>query len=658
MIAEIGHFCLILAFVLSLVQGTVPHVGAARRNLALMGVGRTSAIAQLVFLVAAFGCLSLAFALSDFSVALVANHSHSDKPLIYKLSGVWGNHEGSMLLWVLILGVFGGAVAIFGRNLPPSLLARTLAVQGLIGTMFIAFILFTSNPFARLDPAPVNGSGLNPLLQDPGLATHPPFLYMGYVGFSIAFSFAIAALIEGKVEPAWARWVRPWTLAAWCFLTMGIMLGSAWAYYELGWGGWWFWDPVENVSLMPWLAGTALIHSAIVVEKRDALKRWTILLAILTFSLSLIGTFLVRSGVVTSVHSFAVDPERGVFILGILIATTGGALTLYALRASDLRIANLFSPVSREASLVLNNVFLVSITGGVFLGTFISLIARETFGTDVSAGAPVFNFFFVPMMLGLMVFMALGPILAWKRGNLKAALFRLRAAGVAAAGAGASALIMQQEPWSMLALVISAWLLVGSMTTILGKAIPSGRDTGSLWQRLSSLPRATWGTSVAHAGIAITAIGIAVSATNSVETVVKLKPGQSFEIAGLELKMMSVTDEKGPNYVSKTARFELREGGDFIDEIISEKRTYPNPGSETTEAGIRPGLFGALYVSLGRSYEDGSWVVRAYYHPLIMWIWGGCLVMVLGGTLSLSDRRLRVGAPIRARKAQTAARTA
>ena len=658
MIAEIGHFCLILAFVLSLVQGTVPHVGAARRNLALMGVGRTSAIAQLVFLVAAFGCLSLAFALSDFSVALVANHSHSDKPLIYKLSGVWGNHEGSMLLWVLILGVFGGAVAIFGRNLPPSLLARTLAVQGLIGTMFIAFILFTSNPFARLDPAPVNGSGLNPLLQDPGLATHPPFLYMGYVGFSIAFSFAIAALIEGKVEPAWARWVRPWTLAAWCFLTMGIMLGSAWAYYELGWGGWWFWDPVENVSLMPWLAGTALIHSAIVVEKRDALKRWTILLAILTFSLSLIGTFLVRSGVVTSVHSFAVDPERGVFILGILIATTGGALTLYALRASDLRIANLFSPVSREASLVLNNVFLVSITGGVFLGTFISLIARESFGTDVSAGAPVFNFFFVPMMLGLMVFMALGPILAWKRGNLKAALFRLRAAGVAAAGAGASALIMQQEPWSMLALVISAWLLVGSMTTILEKAIPSGRDTGSLWQRLSSLPRATWGTSVAHAGIAITAIGIAVSATNSVETVVKLKPGQSFEIAGLELKMMSVTDEKGPNYVSKTARFELREGGDFIDEIISEKRTYPNPGSETTEAGIRPGLFGALYVSLGRSYEDGSWVVRAYYHPLIMWIWGGCLVMVLGGTLSLSDRRLRVGAPIRARKAQTAARTA
>ncbi len=658
MIAEIGHFSLILAFVLSIVQSTVPHAGAWRRDIALMGVGRSAAIAQLVFLVTAFICLSIAFAISDFSVQLVANHSHSDKPMIYKLSGVWGNHEGSMLLWVLILGIFGGAVAIFGRNLPPSLLARTLAVQGLIGTMFIAFILFTSNPFTRLDVAPINGSGLNPLLQDPGLATHPPFLYMGYVGFSIAFSFAVAALIEGKVEPAWARWVRPWTLAAWCFLTMGIMLGSAWAYYELGWGGWWFWDPVENVSLMPWLAGTALIHSAIVVEKRDALKRWTILLAILTFSLSLVGTFLVRSGVVTSVHAFAVDPERGVFILGILIVTTGGALMLYALRAADLKIANLFSPVSREASLVLNNVFLVSITGGVFLGTFISLIARETFGTDVSAGAPVFNFFFVPLMLGLMVFMSLGPILAWKRGNLTAALFRLRLAAVTAAGAGAAAIIMQQEPWSTLAIVISIWLLVGSMTTILERAMTPGGGAASLFSRLSSLPRATWGTAVAHAGIAITALGIAVSSYNSVETVMKLKPGQSLEIAGYELKLLSVNDERGANYTSKAARFELRSDGRVIDRMLSEKRNYPNPGSETTEAGIRPGIVGTLYVSLGRAYEDGSWAVRAYYHPLITWIWVGCVIMVVGGTLSLSDRRLRVGAPIRARSTQPAARPA
>jgi cytochrome c-type biogenesis protein CcmF len=657
MIAEIGHFALILAFVLSLVQSTIPHYGAVKRHTGMMAVAQSTAVGQLVFLIAAFICLTVAFVVSDFSVQLVAMNSHSDKPLIYKISGVWGNHEGSMLLWVLILGIFGGAVAIFGKNLPKTLLARTLAVQGLIGAAFLAFILFTSNPFIRLDPAPLNGNGLNPLLQDPGLATHPPFLYMGYVGFSIAFSFAIAALIEGKVEPAWARWVRPWTLAAWAFLTLGIMLGSAWAYYELGWGGWWFWDPVENASLMPWLAGTALIHSAIVVERRDALKRWTILLAILTFSLSLIGTFLVRSGVVTSVHSFAVDPERGVFILGILILTTGGALALYAFRAADLKMANLFSPISRESSLVLNNVFLVSITGGVFLGTFISLIARETFGTDVSAGAPVFNFFFVPLMLALMVFMAIGPVLAWKRGNIRSALYRLRAAGIAAAGMAASALIMHQEPWSMLALVISAWLLVGAFTTIFERALATG-SSSTLMSRLQSLPRAVYGTAVAHAGMAITTIGIAVSAANSEETVMKMRPGQSMSLSGYELRLISVTDEQGANYLSKAARFEVRQGGVRTDDLLSEKRTYPNPGSETTEAGIIVGPFSNFYVSLGRSYEDGSWAVRAYHHPLIGWIWAGACIMVLGGALSLSDRRLRVGAPIRARRPSAAVASA
>lgn len=654
MIAEIGHFSLVLAFVLSLVQSTVPHYGAVKRHAALMSVGRSAAVGQLVFLIAAFACLTAVFMVSDFSVQLVAMSSHSDKPLAYKIAGVWGNHEGSMLLWVLILGIFGGAVAVFGKNLPRTLLARTLAVQGLIGAAFLAFILFTSNPFIRLDPVPLNGNGLNPLLQDPGLVTHPPFLYMGYVGFSIAFSFAIAALIEGKVEPAWARWVRPWTLAAWCFLTLGIMLGSAWAYYELGWGGWWFWDPVENASLMPWLAGTALIHSAIVVEKRDALKRWTILLAILTFSLSLVGTFMVRSGVVTSVHSFAVDPERGVFILGILIVTTGGALVLYALRAADLKMANLFSPVSRETSLVLNNVFLVSITGGVFLGTFISLIARETFGTDVSAGAPVFNFFFVPLMLALMAIMSIGPLLAWKRGNVSNALFRLRAAGIAAAGMGAAALIMQQEPWSMLALVIAVWLLVGAFTTVLERVF-ARNSTSSIFARLRSLPRAVYGTAFAHAGMAITTIGIAVSAYNSAETVVKMSPGQSMTIAGYELRLVSVTDEQGTNYISKAARFDVRRDGVKLEQLLSEKRIYPNPGSETTEAGIIVGLFGNLYVSLGRSYEDGAWAVRAYHHPLIVWIWAGTCVMVLGGALSLSDRRLRVGAPIRARRPATVA---
>ncbi|MEQ1755435.1 MAG: heme lyase CcmF/NrfE family subunit [Micropepsaceae bacterium] len=652
MIAEIGHFSLVLAFALALVQGTVPLYGAAKLNARLMAVSHHAAIAQLVFLTASFLCLAAVFVLSDFTVRLVAEYSHSDKPLVYKIAGVWGNHEGSMLLWVLILGIFGAAVALFGRRLPPTLSARTLAIQGLIGAMFLAFILFTSNPFLRLDPAPVNGNGLNPLLQDPGLATHPPFLYMGYVGFSMAFSFAIAALIEGKVEPAWARWVRPWTLAAWCFLTMGIMLGSVWAYYELGWGGWWFWDPVENASLMPWLAGTALIHSAIVVEKRDALKRWTILLSILTFSLSLVGTFMVRSGVITSVHSFAVDPTRGIFILGILVITTGGALTLYALRASDLKAATAFSPVSRETSLVLNNVFLVSITAGVFFGTFYSLFARETFGTDVSVGAPMYNIFFVPLMLLLMLFMAVGPVLAWKRGNLRAALFRLRASAAIGLGVLVAAVALSQAIWVYVPLGIAAWLFASSFTTIFERTFSSS-GASSAWQRLSNIPRATYGTTLAHVGIAITAAGIAVSAYGSTEVVVKLKPGQSLSLADYELKLASVVDDKGPNYTTKLARFEVRVGGQQIDELVAEHRNYPNPGSETTEAGIRPGIAGVLYVTLGRRYDDGNWAVRAYYHPLIMWIWAGCVVMVMGGTLSLSDRRLRVGAPIRSSAAAT-----
>jgi cytochrome c-type biogenesis protein CcmF len=654
MIAEIGHFCLVLAFVLSLVQGLVPLYGAATGNTRLMAVGQHAAVAQLLFLATSFVCLTIVFVMSDFSVLLVAENSHSDKPLMYKIAGVWGNHEGSMLLWVLILAIFGGAVALFGRNLPATLHARTVAVQGLLGVLFLAFILFTSNPFLRLDPSPINGNGLNPLLQDPGLATHPPFLYLGYVGFSMAFSFAIAALIEGKVDPAWARWVRPWTLAAWCFLTMGIMLGSLWAYYELGWGGWWFWDPVENASLMPWLAGTALIHSAIVVEKRDALKRWTILLAILTFSLSLVGTFMVRSGVVTSVHSFAVDPTRGVFILAILILTTGGALALYAFRAADLKAANLFSPVSRETTLVLNNVFLVSITAGVFIGTFISLFAREAFGSDVSAGAPVFNFFFVPLMLMLMVVMGFGPVMAWKRGDLTAASVRLQFAAAAGFGILLASLMVSQKTWLVLPIGVAGWLLAASMTTILERMYAGGRTSGAL-QRLANLPRSIMGTAVAHAGIAITTIGIAVSTYGSVETVVKLKPGQSVEIAGHVLLLTSVTDEKGPNYTTKLARFDLIEGGRKVDEMIAERRNYPNPGSETTEAGIRPGWTGVLYITVGRMFDDGSWVVRGYFHPLIMWIWAGCVVMVLGGVLSLSDRRLRVGAPIRAKAALKAA---
>jgi cytochrome c-type biogenesis protein CcmF len=645
-IAEAGLFSLVLALMLAIAQATVPLYGAAVGDGRLMAFARSSAIGQLLFIAFAFGSLTAAFVVSDFSVSLVAQHSHSAKPLMYKISGVWGNHEGSMLLWVLILAIFGGAVAAFARNLPDTLVARVLAVQGMIGAGFLAFILLTSNPFARLDPAPLNGNGLNPLLQDPGLATHPPFLYLGYVGFSMAFSFAVAALIEGRVDPAWARWVRPWTLLAWAFLTMGIMLGSLWAYYELGWGGWWFWDPVENASLMPWLAGTALLHSAVVVEKRDALKRWTILLAILTFTLSLIGTFLVRSGVISSVHSFASDPARGVFILGLLVATTGGALTLYAIRAPQMKLGNLFAFASRETSLILNNVFLVVTCGAIFIGTFLPLFVQVTNGDQLSVGAPVYNFFFVPLAIVLMFLMAIGPMLSWKRGNIAAALFRLKVAAVVALGIAAGTLMLQAG-WAAIGFGVAAWLFVGSVWVIVERMnLSAGLNTA--WARATGLPRSAWGMVVAHAGVSICAVGIASMSVWTAETITLLKPGQSASVAGYEVRLLSVRDEQGPNYVAKAGRFAVSVGGAQIDEMIAEKRVYPNPGSETTEAALRVRPLDVLYVALGQGHPDGMWTVRMYHHPLVVFIWAGAVIMVLGGLLSLSDRRLRVGAPRRA----------
>ena len=647
MIAEIGHFALALALTLAVAQATVPLYGAAKRDAGLMAFARSTALGQFLFIAIAFACLTIAFVMSDFSVSLVAQHSHSAKPLIYKIAGVWGNHEGSMLLWVLILALFGAAVAQFGGNLPETLAARVLAVQGMIGVGFLAFILFTSNPFLRLDPAPLNGEGLNPLLQDPGLATHPPFLYLGYVGFSMAFSFAVAALIEGRVDPAWARWVRPWTLAAWCFLTMGIMLGSLWAYYELGWGGWWYWDPVENASLMPWLAGTALIHSAIVVERRDALKHWTILLAILTFTLSLIGTFLVRSGVISSVHSFATDPTRGVFILGLLVATTGGALTLYALRAPSMKLGNLFSPVSREGGLILNNVLIVTFTMCVFLGTFMPLFAQVSLDEQMSVGPPWFDFFAVPFAIALMIAMAVGPLLSWKRGNLTQALFKLKVAGAAAIGAAVAAAFVGTQSMAVLALAASAWLFVGSLTVITQRMALGTGNIESAWSRLKGLPRASWGMVVAHAGLAVMSVGIIAVTVWTTETVTMLKPNQSASVGSYTIRLLSVTDEQGPNYTSKAGRFAVDIGGAQIDELLAERRTYPNPGSETTEAGLRVRPLDVLYVTLGQPHPDGAWTVRAYHHPLVVWIWGGAVIMALGGALSLSDRRLRVGAPRR-----------
>ncbi|NOT39214.1 MAG: heme lyase CcmF/NrfE family subunit, partial [Alphaproteobacteria bacterium] len=612
----------------------------------------TAATGQLLFVAIAFAALTAAFVTSDFSVSLVVQHSHSAKPLMYKIAGVWGNHEGSMLLWVLILALFGAAVAWFGRNLPETLSARVLAVQGMLGFGFLAFILFTSNPFLRLDPAPLNGNGLNPLLQDPGLATHPPFLYLGYVGFSMAFSFAVAALIEGKVDPAWARWVRPWTLAAWAFLTMGIMLGSLWAYYELGWGGWWFWDPVENASLMPWLAGTALIHSAIVVEKRDALKHWTILLAILTFTLSLIGTFLVRSGVISSVHSFATDPTRGVFILGLLVLTTGGALALYAIRAPQMKLGNLFAPVSREGGLILNNILLVAITAVIFLGTFYPLFLQVTNGTQLSVGPPFYNFFFVPFAIALMFAMTVGPFLSWKRGDLGQAFWRLKLAAVAALGAAIAAIVVGTGSLAVLALAAAAWLVAGSLTLIAQRMGTTNWSTA--WARMSGLPRSTWGMVVAHIGVAVTALGIAAVTSWTDEVVTILKPGASTSVGGYAVRLVSVDDVQGPNYTSKLGRFAIGYGGAQIDELIAERRNYPNPGSDTTEAGLRVRAADVLYVTIGQSHPGGGWTVRMYHHPLVFWIWGGAMIMVLGGALSLSDRRLRVGAPRRAATLQPA----
>src|SRR5579863_2954431 len=495
MIIELGHFALILALCLALLQATLPLRGAARGHAGLMAVGQTAAVAQFALIAMAFVALVNAYVTSDFSVVNVVENSHSLKPMLYKVTGVWSNHEGSMVLWVFILSLFGAAVALFGDNLPPALRARVLAVQGMIGTGFLAFILFTSNPFLRLHPAPLDGQGMNPILEDRGLAFHPPFLYLGYVGFSVAFSFAVAALIEGRVDAAWARWVRPWTLAAWCALTIGIAMGSWWAYYTLGWGGWWFWDPVENASFMPWLVGTALLHSAIVVEKRDALKSWTVLLAIVTFSLSLVGTFLVRSGVLTSVHAFAVDPMRGAFILVLLVIAIGGSLTLYAVRAPSLGGGGLFAPISREGALVLNNVLLATAAATVFLGTLYPLFLDAVGGPKVSVGYPFFNRTFAPLMVPLLLAVAAGPLLAWKRGDILAAMQRLWAAfaAVIVVLLVGIYLVYGGPVMSVFGFALAAWVAMGALTEWAERVRLFRAGLGESIRRAIHLPRASYG---------------------------------------------------------------------------------------------------------------------------------------------------------------------
>jgi len=650
MIIEIGHFALILALLVSIAQMVVPAWGARIRDPRLMAFGETAALAQLALILIAFLALMHAYVTSDFSVANVAANSHSSKPLIYRISGVWGNHEGSMLLWVLILAIFGAAVALFGNNLPATLKANVLAVQSSIALAFLLFILITSNPFERLDPAPFDGNGLNPILQDPALAFHPPFLYMGYVGFSMAFSFAIAALIEGRTDAAWARWVRPWTLLAWMCLTIGIAMGSWWAYYELGWGGWWFWDPVENASFMPWLAGTALLHSALVMEKREALKVWTILLAILTFSLSLMGTFLVRSGVLSSVHAFAVDPGRGVFVLSIMILFTGGGLALFSWRARDLKQGGVFSPISREGALVLNNVLLTVACVTVLVGTLYPLALESLTGAKISVGAPYFNMTFVPLMIPLLLAIPLGPLLAWKRADLAAAMERLIVAGVIAAVVlVASFAIAHRGPWlAPFCFAVGAWVMAGALSETAFRIKLGQAPLAESLRRLVNLPRAAIGTMLAHFGVGLMVIGIVGTSAYKSESILLMKPGETTEIAGYALTFRGAAPSKGPNYTESIGVFDVTSGGSPVTRLEPAKRIYDAPPQPTSEAGIYAAWTGDLYAVLGDQQADGGYAVRLYFHPLVRCIWIGALVMFLGGAISLSDRRLRVGAPRRA----------
>jgi cytochrome c-type biogenesis protein CcmF len=640
MIAEFGHFALILAAFVALVQAILPQVGATTGNRGLMALARPAATLQFLFVAISYAALTHAFVTSDFSLQVVVNNSHSLKPMIYKIAGVWGNHEGSLLLWVLILAGFGAAAAWFGANLPDRLSARVLAVQATVGVAFYAFILLTSNPFLRVAMPPFDGRDLNPLLQDPGLAFHPPFLYLGYVGLSMAFSFAVAALIEGRVDAAWARWVRPWTLAAWLFLTVGIALGSWWAYYELGWGGFWFWDPVENASFMPWLIAGALLHSAIVVEKREALKSWTILLAILAFGFSLTGTFIVRSGVLTSVHAFANDPERGMFILLILAIFVGGALTLYAIRAPAMEAKGVFGLVSRETALVLNNILLAVSAFVVFVGTLWPLLAEMAFARKLSVGPPFFNAAFTPFMVILAVLLPIGAIVPWKRGALARGLLPLTGALALAVALGALAVAVQtgRSALAPIGVALGVWLIAGAATDLWLRA---GRTPG----RIARLPRADWGRAVAHGGLGVSFIGIALITAWSVEDIRTANVGDSFDVGGYTFTLEKVDENvEGPNYISTIATVRATRAGREVALMHPEKRFYPVAQMPTTEAAIVNGVFRDLYAVIGDRQADGGWAVRTYVKPFANWVWAGAILMALGGLLSLSDRRYRVAA--------------
>ncbi len=657
MISELGHFALVLAFGLALLQGIVPLIGALRDDARLQAVAAPAALTQFLLIGLSFAALAHAYIVSDFSVLNVAENSNSALPLLYKLTGVWSNHEGSMLLWVLILALFGALVAAFGNNLPDKLKALVLSVQAWIAAAFLLFILATSNPFLRLDNPPLEGQSLNPVLEDIGLAIHPPLLYLGYVGCSISFAFAIAALIEGRIDAAWARWARPWTLAAWMFLTVGIAMGSYWAYYTLGWGGFWFWDPVENASLMPWLAATALLHSALVMEKRDALKIWTILLAILAFSLSLVGTFLVRSGVLTSVHSFASDPTRGVFILVILCVFIGGAFTLFAWRAGTLAPGGLFQPISREGALVLNNILLSAAAATVIVGTLYPLALETLTGIKISVGAPFFNLTFVPLVVPLLIIVPFGPMLAWKRGDLYAAGQRLMLAFgvtlfvtiVAADIAGVPSVFAIFGVW------VALWLVGGALSEIAFRIKLGTAPLAESWRRAVGLPRSAYGTALAHAGVGLTVLGIIATTTWGTESIRAMKPGDTETLSGYDLTLVGFTEHHGAEYNETGVKFDVRHGGALVGTMEPSKRTYVDLQTSTSQAALKTIWLSQLYISIGDIAADGTTTVRSYWKPLVTLTWLGAIVMALGGLLSLSDRRLRVGVPKASRRRQGAA---
>ena len=645
MIPEIGQLALALALCLALAQASLGLAGAASGNAAWMGATRPAARGQFVFVAIAFGCLTYAFVANDFTVVYVASNSNSALPLAYRVSGVWGGHEGSILLWILMLAVWTVGVTLFSHHLPEEMVARVLGVMGLVSTGFLLFILFTSNPFLRVFPAPADGRDLNPLLQDPGMVLHPPMLYMGYVGFSIAFSFAVAALLSGRLDAAWARWSRPWTTAAWCFLTVGIALGSGWAYYELGWGGWWFWDPVENASFMPWLVGTALIHSLAVTEKRGAFRSWTVLLAILAFSLSLLGTFLVRSGVLTSVHAFATDPARGIFILVLLVVVIGGSLLLYVWRAPRIGLGGGFEPLSRESMLLANNVMFAAAAGSVLLGTLYPLALDASGLGKISVGPPYFETVFVPLMAPALFLMGIGPLARWKKANLPDIAARLRWA-FAASLVAALTIPFTMGHWSLMVafgILLAAWVAASGVVQLYEK-IGNAANGASAWARLRSTPRATYGMLLAHFGVAVFVTGVTLVKGYDSERDVRMEAGDIVELGGYTFRLDGVRDVRGPNYVAARAQIQVSRQGRAITTLYPEKRIYTVQNMPMTEAAIDPGFTRDLYVSLGDSVSATAWIVRVQHKPFIDWIWGGCLLMALGGALAASDRRYRLAA--------------